>query len=302
MVKQDYYKLGLVTEFYNDQKAVRDILDDNTTVMEGFNDLSNDPNKAAIEEINTKLKDENALHKTVTVKSLVEFFTKRPYGWRDLEVLGMLAKLWKNGIVQFTIHDVTVTDSDGKFKNDYPRKQGIDTIVIKLKKKIDDETLYAVKKIMKEVYSLDLPLDEAKLFEGVVNFFSSKTELISNLKIKYKSDYVGSAFASKIYTEFDAILRSNDPSTVFEEIISRKAFLDENAETLSALEKFHKENSNQQKSFKEALEIVDWFNENQILEDLSSLSDTVNAITGNVTVAAVKIKSFSFIYTFQKFI
>lgn len=278
MVKQDYYKLSLVSRFFDDQKSVRELLDDNTAVIAGINDIDSDPNKAAIEEIQTKIKDDALIHKQTTVKALVEYFTKKPYGWRDLDVLGMIAKLWKVGAVQFTIHDVVVTEKDSSFKNDYPRKQGIDTIVVRQKKKIDDQILFKARKIMNDVFSVNIPMDETKLFEGVTTFFEAKIKFLSDLKIKYKNDFVGSGLVAKLYTLFDSVIRSHDAATVFEELKNNEDALLDNADYLEQLEAFYKDNSSQQKTFKDAVVIVDWYNANSMLQDLSSLTDTVEKI------------------------
>ena len=65
------------------------------------------------------------------------------------------------------------------FKNDLVRKNNTDTMVIRLQEKIDEQVLYAVKRIMSDVYSENLPLEETKLKEGVVSFFTRKKEFLS---------------------------------------------------------------------------------------------------------------------------
>jgi len=283
MVRQDYYKLGLVTYFYNDQKAITEVLEDNAMSIFG-DDISQDANSGAYSEIIDRIKNDKALGRTVTVKSLIEAFAKKPYGWRDTDILGMLAKLWKNNQIQISIHEVVVDDRNRGFKVDFARKNGTDTMVVRVQEKIDDAVLYQVKRIMQEAYDENIPLDEAKLKDAVQSFFSRKKEFLAGLKSKYGSDYAGCRVVPEIYKDFEAILRSSDTLTIFTEIIARKDSLIDHAEVLEQLESFYRDGSNQQKTYKEACTIIDWYQANSMLNDLSKLSDVIEAMNNIVSM------------------
>ena len=279
MVKRDYFKLGLVSYFYNDQKSIYSMLTDNSISL--F-DISTDANKGAYDEILEKIKDDKRLIRTTTVKSLLDFFSKKPYGWRDLDILGMVGILWKNNVIQILIHDNVVDEKNNSFKNDLSRKNSTDTMVIRQKEIIDETVLYSVKRIMNDTYSENLPLDEAALKSGVVDFFERKRQFLADLKTKYGSDYAGAKVAAEIYNDFNAILRSGDALTIFNEIISRRDSLDEHAETLEQLEAFYKDGSHQHKNYEDAVAIIDWFIANSLLEDLSRLQSVVDQMSAIV--------------------
>lgn len=281
MVKRDYFKLGLVCSFYNDQKSIFSMLNDNNMSLL---DISTDANKGAYDEIIEKVKDDKRLIRNVTVKSLLDYFSKKPYGWRDLDVLGMIGVLWKNNSLQILIHENVVDEKNISFKNDLSRKSNVDTMVVRSKEVIDEAVLYQVKRIMNDTYSENLPLDEATLKSGVVGFFERKRQFLSDLKTKYGSDYAGCKVAAEIYQDFNAILRSGDALTIFNEIIARKDSLDENAETLEQLESFYKDGSHQQKNYQNAVDIIDWYSANSLLEDLSRLQPVVDAMSAIVSM------------------
>lgn len=276
MVKRDYFKLDLVSTFYNDQKSILYMLTDSSISL--F-DISTDANKGAYDEILEKIRDDKRIARKTTVKSLVDFFTKKPYGWRDLDILGMTGYLWKNNHLQILIHDNVVDENNNSFKNDLSRKANIDTMVVRPKEIIDEAVLYSVKRIMNDTYSENLPLDEAALKSGVVTFFERKRQFLADLKTKYGSDYAGAKVAAEIYQDFQAILRSGDTLTIFNEIIERRDSLYEKAETLEQLEGFYKDGSHQQKNYQDAVEIIDWYTANSLLEDLSRLQPVVDAMS-----------------------
>ena len=277
MVKQDYYKLDLVSYFYSDQKAISEVLDDGGQNFFAT-EITDEANYPAYKEIIEKIKNDKSLGRRLTVKGLVEHFSKKPYGWRELDVLGMVANLWKKNVLQIVIHEVVVDDKNRSFKMDFARKNGLDTMILRIQEKIDDAILYKVKRIMQDAYDENIPLDEAKLKEGITSFFENKRKFLSDLKAKYGSDYAGVGVATEIYRDFDAILRSSDTLTIFNEIIAREDSLKDKAEQLEQLESFYRAGSNQQKNYKDAIEIAEWYRNNYMFNDLSALSDVITRI------------------------
>lgn len=266
VVEQEYYQLGLVSFFYNEQKDILSVLNEDPQSSLFGSDITKDSNYPAYQEIFNKIKSDKAVYKKTTIKALLEFFSKKPYGWRDLDVLGMIASLLRSEAVQISRHEVPVNIKEYAFKTDFVKKNGLDTMVIKTQEKIDDAILYQVKTIMNNVYSISVPMKEVDMKNELLEFFNAKKTFLSNLKIKYSGKkFAGSACIPAIYADLEAIAKTNDTATIFHEIISRKDSLEDNAEILEQLEAFYKECSSQQKVYNDAVEIVRWFDDNNSL-------------------------------------
>lgn len=278
VVEQDYYKLGYVSYFYQDQKSILEVLNDNIKGLFG-NDINGDANYTAYQEIFDKIKVDKNLAKRTTVKGLVDYFAKKPFGWRDLDVLGMIAKLFKLELLQISIHEVPVDDKNYSFKNDFVKKNSLDTMVIRMQEKIDDAILFQVKQIMSQVYAVTLQMKESEMKKDVLEFFNQKKEFLNNLKIRYGNEFAGASSVPGIYKDIEAIVRTSDSATIFNEIITRRDSLKDNADILEQLESFYKPGSSQQKVFNDALEIVRWYDQNNtLLNDLSKLSGVISDI------------------------
>ena len=275
MVNHEYFKLNLVTYFYQDQRSILSMLNDNNMTLTG-DDLTGDSNSAAYDEIIRKVRDDQKLNRKITVKSLIDHFSKKPYGWRDLDIIGMLGTLWKHHKLQIFIHDNEADERNNSFKNDLARKSNVDTMVVRIQEKIDEEILYKVKRIMNDIYSENLPMDEKQLKEGVVDFFERKKSFLSSLKTKYGSSYAGCSAAVEIYKDIEAILQGKDTLSVFNAVIEREESLDDSAETLDQLEAFYKDGSNQQRNYQDAKNLCSWYSMNASLQDLSKMSDIVD--------------------------
>ena len=73
MVKQDYYKLDLVSYFYSDQKAISEVLDDGGQNFFAT-EITDEANYPAYKEIIEKIKNDKSLGRRLTVKGLVEWW------------------------------------------------------------------------------------------------------------------------------------------------------------------------------------------------------------------------------------
>lgn len=278
VVTQEYYQLNLVSYYFNEQKDIMNVLTSDPSTSLFGSDITRDANYPAFLEIFSQLKNDKGLLKKTTVKSLIERFSKKPFGWRDLDILGMVATLFKAEAIQITRHEIPVEISDYSFRNDFVKKNGLDVMVVRLQEKVSDDVLFKVKKIMNDVYSLSLPLKETEMKNEVLDFFKRKDKFLSDLKIKHDNrDFPGSKCVPAISADIKEIIRTSDSLTIFNEIIKRKDSLEDNADKLEQLETFYKEGSSQQKVFKNAREIVDWYDQNHtLLNNLDSISDTVD--------------------------
>lgn len=205
MVKRDYFNIGLVVSFYSDQRSIFSMLSESDISLVGLND---DDNKGAYKEIMEKLGDDKRVMRTTTVKSLLDYFSKKPYGWRDLDILGMVGRMWKFGAIQILIHDNVIDTSNTSFKNDLARKNNVDTMVVRVKEVIDEVTLYKVKRIMNDTFSVNLPLTEKELKDGVVTFFQGKKAFLAGLRSKQGTNYVGAQAAAEISRDIPLLFRA----------------------------------------------------------------------------------------------
>lgn len=278
VVTQEYYKLNLVSYYFNEQKDIISTLTGDPSSSLFGNDITKDANYEAFKEIFSQLKTDKSLLKKTTVKSLIERFSKKPFGWRDLDILGMIATLLKAEAIQITRHEVPVDIADYSFRNDFVKKNGLDVMVVRLQEKVSDEILFKVKTIMNSVYSLSLTLKESEMKNEILDFFKRKNKFLSDLKIKHDNkDFPGCKCIPAISNDIKEIIRTSDSSTIFNEIIKRQESLEDNADKLEQLETFYKDGSSQQKVFNEAQEIVNWYDQNNsLLTNLDSISDTVD--------------------------
>lgn len=275
-IESKYYKLDYVKEYYNNNDSINIMLNDNRLSMDAF---EQEANYTAYKEILDKLKEGKKLHRRTSVKQLIDMFAKAPYGWKELDVRGMIGNLLKANQLKISIHDNVVALNDQNFKYKFSKGESLDTMVVLIQEKIDDQILYEVKKIMKDAFDETYPIQEEQLKNDVLEFFNGKKKILEDIQTKYgPGSFAGKSALAEIYSTFEKITKSNDNVVIFNSVISNKDALIENAPILEQITSFYQTNSAQMKNFQDAKEIVNWYTKNQMFEDLSGLDDVIESM------------------------
>ena len=272
-IKSKYYKLGYVQEFYNTNDSINVMLND---VREGFDVFDQEKNYTAYKEILEKIKDLKEMNRGRSVKQLIDIFAKAPYGWREIDVRGMIGYLLKLNKVKISIHNNVVALNNQNFKYKFSKGENLDTMVVSIQEKTDDEILNEVKRIMKDAFDETFSIQEEQLKNDVLDFFNIQINKLRDIQAKYGPEsYPGRSNLASIYKMFETIIKTNDNQVIFNNIINNKDFLIENAPILEQIIMFYQTNSAQMQNYKDAKEIYNWYQKNQIFEDLSDLDDVI---------------------------
>ncbi len=277
MVESKYYSLSKIKYSFDSINAIIDELNKGDELIE--DGLSQDANKDAYEDIKSKLKSDKANSRISTVKSLIDYFTKAPFGWKDLDVKGLIAVLWKQGIVKLEIHGKTLSTTSASDKSEFARGNKIDSISVKLHERISEDTLDEVRRIIRKAFGENYSLKEESLRQGIFQLIDKKVEELK--AIQYKNQ--GKPFPGKnrifdLHRELSAIIRNDDAVYIFDQIIDKKDFLVENADYLDKVLSFYQDNSAQLQNYNDANEVFSWYQQNQLLEDLSGVEGVIEKI------------------------
>jgi hypothetical protein len=277
IVESKYYSFGKVKFSFD---TINAIMDELNAAEGGLGDWPNmDANKDAYEEIKTKLKTDKNNSRISTVKTLIDYFGKAPYGWKDLDIRGLIGVMWKHHAIKLDIHGKSLSISNSSDKHEFARGNKADSISVKLQEKIDEQVLNDVRKTVKTVFNENFPLNEEQLRKGIFELVEKKVEQLKNIQIKYEGkSYPGKNRIIEIQRELATIVKNDDASYVFSQITAKKTFLEENADHLDEILSFYQQGSAQLKNYNEASEMYTWYQQNRILENLTDVDDFMERI------------------------
>lgn len=184
LVDSRYNKINYVRDFIDNSRELHHIVeaDTNQRIIE-----DTEVNKLAFEEVNNYILTSTMRNIRLTVKSLLIKFSNAPYGWKKLDIQGILLKLFKKQYIRI-IYDNEMVSSNNKdivdylVKGDYEEK-----IIIKSREKVPSKYIETARELIKELFGgSSIPSDE----EVIMNYFKElgKEELmeIKDMILSYK--------------------------------------------------------------------------------------------------------------------
>ncbi len=222
MVENIYSKVGYISNHFHSAVDLMNIL--NANDMELFNLEECQGNKLAEEEIKTFVENQHKRSLKTTVKIIKDKYMKKPYGWSDIDIAGLIASLFARGILKIKYNHEDVTDKkeipDYLTKKDYGEK-----ILIDPKPVVPIEDIMQTKKIMMEAFgSANLPDDADSLAKKVKDILNNFYQELKEYRASYHGGefYPGKALVDEGIGVLDNIKNINDEQQFFKKLIKDK--------------------------------------------------------------------------------
>ena len=194
-----------------------------------------------------------------SVGEVIRHFQNPPYGWRELDISGCLARLAADQKVEFVRAGASVALTDTKLTLYLTRRSEWDKTAVRIRKKVDDIQLRRVRDVLGDLElggSVPAATDEDGLAAYVTeNFTVLRDWCKAKLTGEYtKVEYPGRAVVVDAISLLDEVLDSaKDRIALFNTIASHENDLLDMGEDLESVRGFF---PNQQRIFDEALSVL----------------------------------------------
>lgn len=196
-----YSKIGMVNHFYDSDANIVAILNDSEDdammlVGTGAN------NEDALNEISQWLEmKQGAL--SVTMGDVQRRYSAIPYGWREIDIAALVARLISKQKVVIKYGGVIVDKTDRKMVDYLRKKNEIDRSVVTRKVSAPEELLRKSVNFLREYLSaMDIPGDEDNLIIYVIDTFEKK--------LTHYEDLLSRFYAKGKYPEKDVVTSARD--------------------------------------------------------------------------------------------
>ena len=230
----------------------------------------------AVNDLENYISDQSKLHNTITLKGLLQRYSKAPYGFSNLDIQWLVATLFSQKRISFTMNSNEITI----------REIGIDKILDYLTKAEYSEKLLIgklvgpgtgeikiVKSILREVYDLNIQSDD---YEIIMDEFKkankSKLDIVENCLFEFKvSDmYPGKQILEEAKELFNDVNNKKGVSQFFQFVPKMEdEFLDINEDLESVLAFFQ---GSQKEIFDNACNVNTIYENNKNFIDDSNIS------------------------------
>lgn len=191
------------------------------------------PNKLALADMLQFIEMNTIRHTKTSLKTLSERFDKAPYGFIELDIQWLIATLFKQGKVTFTINSQSVslvgTDA-AEIVRYITKREYIEKLLIEKREKATERQVKSVKEIIKDLFGLTTVSDED---DALIASFKSRSQNkfadIERLLFEYKieSRFPGKTILVKAKDLLNQVGGATDPMEFFRLVDGKKDdFLD----------------------------------------------------------------------------
>jgi len=264
LVDNVYTKLGYVKTFFSDDRELKAILTSNVEQIV-LGDQQSDPNelaKSAIFEF-VSLKDD--MKQQVRVKSLFDQFQDKPYGWKTLDIAGLIAQLLKAQRVRirYNAEYLEPETNANILVTIFTKIAEAEKAIVLKRIKVDEALIRVAKRVCKDVFNTtDLSDDEDGLVRDIHSLVDKQTAEIKALKSRYEGrPYPGMSLLNKGLEYFEQLGRGLDNATFFTKLKETEDSLIDWEEDMVYVKSFF--GTDQQKIFDRGLAGVKHYEENK---------------------------------------
>lgn len=259
LIEDNYNKLNYITEFVESRKELQDLAIVSQEELLTAEDI---PNKLALDEINTYIGGQTQRHIPLTMKTVLDLYTKPPYGWLPDDIRGLVIKLFKGQEIRVQLGGDFLQPTDKNLIQFLTKKDFIDRLLIKKRIKTPEKYINNAKELSRQVFNYySVPSDEDGLQERFQCLSRDELSQIRELLIRYEDKaYPGRDVLAKGKELFKEIAQIREPTAFFERVYEVRKELLAYDEDVFEVKKFFQ---NQKKQFDRALEQLYIFNQNK---------------------------------------
>lgn len=186
-----YHKLSYIDTVVS-ESHIRSVLkgtNNGQVTIEGTNSV---PNKLALNDMLDFISGNSMRHAKTSMKSIMERFSKAPYGFVEDDVEWLVAKLFKDGDISLFVNNEVVTllnKSEDEVFRYLNRKEYLEKLLADKREKANDKQKKAVREVMKELFNLTpMSDDDDSILKSFQQYASNLKNDLEKLEIHYKNE------------------------------------------------------------------------------------------------------------------
>ena len=260
-----YNKLSYITNFLNNPKDLYDIFNQNAMQMTLVD--KGDNNKYALDEIDNHITSNTARNLQITIKSILQKFSQAPYGWKELDIQGLVLRLFKSQEIRVIQGGESIAPEDKGVIDLITKREYLERVTLKKRERVKDKYVKVLKDLCTDIFDFSaMPKDEDSMLKIFKGYCKTEITKIDGMLSHYGtiSKYPGKDVLVEGKEVFQEILNENDTIAFFELVSKREDDLLDYDDNVQDIKGFFDLKGTQKKHFDDALEKIKNFEENDI--------------------------------------
>ncbi|KKG09807.1 BREX system P-loop protein BrxC [Methanosarcina sp. 2.H.A.1B.4] len=228
LIDNVYNKAGYATKDYETESDVLKVL--RSDDLEKFGVTGSDTNKLALKEVLDYIQMKYGRSGRVLLSDLKDRFTKKPYGWKDMTISGLVAILYLREEIKLRYQSEYLFNAADATAKHLTRRDDADKLVIEIREKTGEEDLKAVRLVLNNLFEkINLKEKEGELYEEVKSIFREELSGLQKIEGRYEEEksFPGRTQIEAYRIFLKELTENSDPSAFFRAVASRKAEFEE---------------------------------------------------------------------------
>ena len=263
LVSHLYHGLELITRNASSDVEIIDILRGNANDELAF---GMQHNQGAADRMEEYLEMQAAKRLPTSMQDIQSRYGARPYGWREIDIAAVAAKLIFEQKVTIKYAGATIQPTDPKLPDMLRKKSEIGKTSISKRVEVSAQKMKQVREFLQEYFDvMSVPADEDGLVSFIVKKFTERRSYLDTLLKKYdgKYKYPDRSLLMTAIMQIDKLLpNAKDNITLIDYILAEEDRLFDTKESLGRLESFF---SSQVDIFNRAVDFMEEMRQDQDL-------------------------------------
>ncbi|OAN10700.1 BREX system P-loop protein BrxC [Exiguobacterium undae] len=265
LIDNVYFKLGYIKEHLENERQLITILASTNDQLSLDNSIVTKPNELAKGAVYEFIDMQDQVQKQNHVKAIYERFQDKPFGWKQLDIAGILAELLKEQRIRVRYNseylepEVDINKLIAVFGKSSELGKGL----IFKRVQVDGALIRTAKRVCREVFNTtDLADDEDGLVKDIRVLISKQIDEINLYKVRYEGrKYPGMSLLDKGLEYFTQFEQKIDNATFFTKLTEIEEELIDWEEDIVYVKSFF--DTNQKEIFDQGLTGLNKYEENK---------------------------------------
>lgn len=257
LVETVYHKLSYINGA-KDEADIRALFKKSNDNSFALNEVD-EVNRLALEDMLSFIAANSSMHTKTSMKSLLDRFMKAPYGFVEDDVEWLVANLFKNSEISFTLNGAAITmlnKSEEEIIRYITKKEYVERLLIERRQATPKPQKDAVRIVMKELFEVSsISEDDDALMQSFQGYRKSLEEELKEIERLYSAqNYPGENIVMNGKKLLRTIAQTQSATEFFNKVYTMRDDLLDFAEDIEPIKTFFK--GEQKKIFDDSLSLV----------------------------------------------
>ena len=237
---------NLVTHVYSELSLIEKNIESDEEVMNIAQGLTGHiaglvPNQNAAAKVEEYLEMQDRRHLPTSMADIQSRYQAIPYGWKELDVAGVVAILIHDQKVTLKYAGVTVQPDNPKLADMLRKRTEVGKVQISKRAVLSAAKMVQVKAVLREYFDImDVPEDEDGLVKFIVSKYEEQRKHLQELLSRYNERY----YPNKLIVEDgirlmgEVLSQAKDNSALIDKVLNKRNELLDNKDDMQAVESF----------------------------------------------------------------